>query len=106
MSDDYISRQVAIDYLMINMRWVDEDDCTIDDDGEKRAIITDYINGVPPADVRPVVRGRWERKCDDVCYWSECSNCGKYPPKNRYGQEWLSDFCPNCGADMGGDDAE
>lgn len=103
---EYIEKRAAIEYLMINMGWYDEDGRSVHDAEEKRGIITDLIDGIPLADVRPVVRGRWIRKHDDVCYWSECSICGEYPPKNRYGQEWLSDFCPNCGADMRGEDNE
>ena len=63
-------------------------------------VCTEFIERLPSADVRSVVRGKWIRKHDEVCYWSECSNCGDYPPKDFYGQEWLSHYCPNCGADM------
>lgn len=51
-----------------------------------------------PADVRPVVRGRWRWVGQDQwndCY--ECSQCGKMNTDN-------SNFCPNCGADMRGGD--
>lgn len=68
-----------------------------------RSVEYHRIRKLEPEDVRPLVPGRWERKCDGVCYWSECSNCGEYPPKNRYGQEWLSGFCPSCGAVMKGE---
>lgn len=43
---DLISRQAAIDYLMINMNWYNEDGYETDED-EKRGAITDLINGVP-----------------------------------------------------------
>lgn len=29
-----------------------------------------------------------------------CSNCNGYPLFDDSGEEYLSDFCPNCGADM------
>ncbi len=32
----------------------------------------------------------------------ECSNCYAYAPSYMSGDEHLSDFCPNCGADMRG----
>ncbi len=32
----------------------------------------------------------------------ECSNCHGYAPSYMNGDEHLSDFCPNCGADMRG----
>ena len=72
----------------------------------------DAIDEVPPADVRPVVRGRWVKVGGFVTpggdpVW-ECSECGK--GRHVYGIEhgtygadvsdgqWVS--CPNCGADM------
>lgn len=45
-----INREDTIDYLMINMNWHDEDGYPVEDADEKRAIITDLINGVPDAD--------------------------------------------------------
>ena len=60
----------------------------------------DIIQSAPTADVRPVVRGKW-------MWFGDCSNEGLYcsvchnkihevkKPKKK-----LSNFCPNCGADM------
>jgi len=45
-----ISREDAINYLMTNMNWHDEDGYTVEDADEKRKIITDLINGIPDAD--------------------------------------------------------
>lgn len=60
------------------------------------------------------VHGEWIRKekeindCDGhrAFYWYECDQCGTKPPKDTWGHEWNSNFCPNCGAKMtkGGDD--
>lgn len=47
----------------------------------------------PAADVKPVLRARWEI-CSDG-YYPYCSNC-KEEPQGRV----MTDFCPNCGADM------
>lgn len=56
------------------------------------------IEDFKPADVRPVVRGRWEDK--QLGPWgmvyATCSAC-----KKRVTLEQLHrNFCPNCGADM------
>lgn len=56
--EDLISRAAAIDYLMTNMGWRDEDGYEVDDADEKRAIITDLVNGIPAVDAVPVVRCR------------------------------------------------
>ena len=45
-----INREDTINYLMTNMNWHDEDGYPVEDAEEKRAIITDLINGVPDAD--------------------------------------------------------
>ena len=60
--DDLISRDAAIDYLMTNMGWHDEDGYAVDDADEKRAIITDLVKGIPAVDAVPVVR------CKDCKY--------------------------------------
>lgn len=52
--DDLISRAAAIEYLMTNMGWHDEDGYEVDDADEKRAIITDLVNGIPAVDAIPV----------------------------------------------------
>lgn len=55
-------------------------------------------------------KGKWIQKSKplDFCteWWYECSECGSKPPNDMYGHSnYLSDYCPNCGADMrGGDD--
>lgn len=56
------------------------------------------IRNVPAADVRPVVRGRWNRYEHDEELWCNyCSACNTYLPP---GMDWTPNFCPNCGADM------
>jgi len=51
------------------------------------------------------LKGEWKKVSDTVSYWHECTVCGSRPSRNYSGGEFLSDFCPNCGAkmDMGGD---
>jgi hypothetical protein len=49
------------------------------------------INSIPAADVRPVVRGKWEyNPGDNIPYCSEC----------MMPQDSECNFCPNCGAMM------
>lgn len=63
------------------------------------------INEIPAADVRENVRGEWIEKYYESNETGEtvfhgmimCSACGHVPKVL-----WLSDFCPNCGAEMGG----
>ena len=77
-NSDLISREAAIDYLMTNMGWHDADGYEVDDADEKRAIITDLVNGIPAIDAVPVVR------CRDCKYWN--ISC-----KSRYFGDWY--FC-------------
>lgn len=93
--DDYISREAAILEFC--------DDC-IDKKWCKRnggsCSKIKNINAVPAADVRPVVRGRWEPG-ETVFFCGvehaaqrTCSVCGR----SALDEPWY--FCPNCGADM------
>lgn len=64
--------------------------------------IADEIEDAPAADVAPVRPGKWLKKHDSIMYWHECSECGERRPRNFYGYEWDSPFCPSCGARMDG----
>lgn len=63
------------------------------------------IEDFPEADVQPVVHGRWE----EVHHWFEdveysCSVCGCYALyKGLTNDQICSEYCPNCGATMDGD---
>ena len=56
------------------------------------------IKSIPAANVRPVVRGKWEY----ISFMTvKCSNC------QETFQELAGDnFCPNCGADMRAEEGE
>lgn len=61
------------------------------------------IESVPAADVRPVVRGRWERidGLDELDPRMRCSVCGSVEtPLARHR------FCPVCAADMKGGESD
>ena len=42
-------------------------------------------------------RGEWKVRHPKPFFLCECSVCGE-------SEEWMSKFCPNCGADMRGED--
>ncbi len=66
-----------------------------------RLIENEVINKLPPVQPErktgrwiPVTNGRGGHQCD---------KCGCYAPSYRSGAEWLSNFCPECNADMRGE---
>lgn len=79
-------------------RYIDLDDdeiiyCGNDGEYERYNIPTD----APTADVVERKKGEWV----SLNGWITCSKCGCEPP-NETNIE--SDFCPNCGADMRGEE--
>ena len=100
LKKEYVEKEAAIDYLTLNMNWYDEDGDQVDDWGERKAIISDLLAGIPPADVKPVAKGEWICTDDDCNIWM-CSVCKEEQileagtPRDN---SWH--FCPNCGADM------
>lgn len=67
----------------------------------------EFIDNMPPADVRENVHGEWIDTSGKDHY--KCSVCNILAPfcfEEIDGEwrseavEWLADFCPNCGADM------
>lgn len=94
----FISRQAAIDALT---EW--ENVCTWDDWMNEhkeriRAVSpTDVVIGLPSADVRENVRGKWidVDPYGDSGLAFKCSECEKISIRD-------TNYCPNCGADMRG----
>lgn len=107
--DDLISRAAAIEYLMTNMGWHDDDGYAVDDADEKRAIITDLVNGIPAVDAVPVVHGRWVKMTGmmppEYHGHYECSECQWHMKglRNSWTREEELSYCPNCGAKMDGE---
>ena len=60
---------------------------------------------IPAADVRPVVRAEFVRCGDGKGVPYMCAHCSRIVPANLV-EIWGVNFCPNCGADMRGGDAE
>lgn len=56
--------------------------------------VREEFDKLPAADVKPVVRGKWERRNWGFDY-DCCSVCGY---EHRYAGTF--NYCPNCGADM------
>lgn len=59
--------------------------------------LEDAIDGIPAADMAPVVHGRWISDGDGYHWTYNCSICAwkdGYPFNERH------NFCPNCGARM------
>lgn len=74
---EYIDREAAINAVFGAM-------------ADGRAVFP-ALNNLPAADVRPVVRGKWEyNPGDNIPYCSEC----------MMPQDSECNFCPNCGAEM------
>ena len=73
---------------------------------EDRALVKKAV--AEPKTVRWVRKEKEINDCDGhrAYYWYECDNCGARPPKDQWGHEWHSDFCPNCGAKMEGGGTE
>ena len=57
---DLIDRAAAVDYLMLNMGWYDEDGREVDDSVEKRPIIEDLVSGIPTIPAVPL---------EPLCEW-------------------------------------
>ena len=97
METDYISREAAINdvkNLVDTMSvCVSMDECNGMRSMKERALTA--LERIPAADVRPVVRARWEWKNTDALAsfaWT-CSACGQR-------KVFKTNFCPNCGAYM------
>ena len=92
---DLISREAAIEYLMTNMGWHDEDGYEVDDADEKREAITDLVNGIPAVDAAPIRHGRWIEE-PDRHYHYHCSECLTMQGVSSI----RMNYCPECGALM------
>ena len=92
--EDTISRQAAIEDLHT------KDPSAIWDTADVEV----WVNALPT--IQPQrKRGKWETITAETFdendrRWSVCSNCGSEPPKHENGLEWLSNYCPPCGAIM------
>ena len=65
--------------------------------------ICGMLDNCETVDAVPVVHGRWVKKTTDYVYYYACSECGEPVLKSQWGNDFFSDYCPNCGAKMDGD---
>lgn len=99
---EYIEREAVIDtiYAAFKKHWAIP--CSSVDLAVQRDVVhtKNKIYDIPAADVAPVVRGRWvpKRKMYGTPHAKNhtCSECG-------LATEYLWNYCPNCGARMGGE---
>ena len=83
---EYIEREAVLKEAESRIMW-----------GASAAAVYELIRDAPAADVAPVLHGRWVASHDEFC---QCSLC-KYPV---YAAWNTTNYCPNCGAKMDGDD--
>lgn len=67
-------------------------------------VYKDDIDAQPTIDAEPVRHGKWVPKYIRICGqdWAsgmKCSECGE-DALNAEGEEFLTDYCPACGARM------
>lgn len=104
--DEYISREAAIEALSAEALERNLDSVMADDAHRYHRAAERVIAGVPAADVRPGVHGKWigypeclkypNAYADDHIVCSVCEEC--FSILDNCAERF--DFCPHCGADM------
>ena len=94
--DDLISRQAALDAIrsIKAITGTSDDTILLIDKAEAQTELM-----MLPAAQPQRMKGRWIR--DD--FGSFCESCGLYAYLDKFGEVWESNYCPNCGADMRGE---
>jgi len=104
MTDEYIRKAYAIDAVN---HALDRETILF---SFVRKVAISALKKMPSADVVPVVHGRWEHFYLPMSIMPhKCSICGCPAPchmKGRDLEEYLTDYCPNCGAKMDGERKE
>ena len=91
---DLISRQAAIEACH---NYEDGKDAYAYGDVVEKRLKT--LPSAQPSAHQERMRGRWVPVTNGRGGY-ECDQCHNYAPSYQDGVEWLSDFCPNCGAYM------
>ena len=88
---EYVEREALIDTMQAALDALPKGAFNPNKIGFAAAI--EGVKNFPAADVRPVVRARWEEFGEAKQKFYSCSNC--FATHYRW-----DNFCPNCGADM------
>lgn len=82
---DYIPREAVLEFV----------------EPDARPFLAERIKSITAADVRPVVKAKWEWNDNNGYYY--CGNCKAVSPREDQDGEYIDcpNFCPNCGAWMG-----
>ena len=95
--DKYISADKLIEFIACKRNNIIFDSSIYSE--AERAILTSVISLVgkfSPADVVEVKHGKWKK----IQYYAKCSEC--MHEVNWGSKDFLSPYCPNCGARMDG----
>lgn len=102
---EYIERDKVYDVLNSIMSEYERSDCSYavkDFADSVLGPVEDRIDDIPAADVRPERHGYWEKDEEGIF---QCSECKRLAVPTQYSQH-LGNYCPNCGAKMGGKEPE
>lgn len=102
---DYIDRQAAIDAICKHGTELERRGITVLTVVNHKQVTVDLLENLPSAEVEPVKHGRWIPVTNGRGGF-ECSICYSYAPSYQDGVEWLSLYCPNCGAKMNTEEGE
>lgn len=103
---EYIDKNESVDESYLQNWYID----SVDEAGTPHwteehieELVKDFIVipiETPSADVEPVRRGKWLKNE----YRHYCSECGHMGLFNGFGFKFESNYCPNCGAKMKGEE--
>ena len=90
-----MSRLIDADRLKKHFAWWDG----FDNLKEQKRDFDTIIDLQPTVEAEPK-HGRWIKKESKRYWWWVCSECGEPPSCTKFGREYLSEYCPHCGAPM------
>ena len=99
METKYISMEAAIERLCNIYCGCSPEECAfkILQDGAVGCTVVRALKDTPSADVWPALRAYWE-EVDILTH--KCSHCENEAHLDEFGEELLTEYCPECGAKM------